>query len=72
MRVVAFRHPSVGVAELRRDDAHRGERARIGVAKDIEGRGGFDLRADACRLISDQRRDIDWTPWPALSSKLLI
>ena len=54
MRVVTFRHARVTVAELRRDDAHRdtahSKGACVGVAKNVEGRGGFDPRSGACRV----------------------
>ena len=47
MRVVLFRHPSVGVPELVGDDSHgnaaQRQAAGVSVAQDVEADGGFDL-----------------------------
>ena len=50
----AFGYARVRMPELRRNDAHRdsahGKGACVGVAKNVEGRGGFDLRSGARRV----------------------
>jgi hypothetical protein len=54
MRIVTFRHACVAMSELRRDDAHwnaaHSKGTCVSVAKNVEGRGGFDLRSGACRV----------------------
>jgi hypothetical protein len=61
MRVVLFRHASVGMPKLRGDDAHRNalhhKRRALGMAQHMERRRQFDLR--------DARRGGDGLTRPA-------
>ena len=59
-----FGHPRIRVPELRRDDAHRDaahcQRRRIGVAQNVERRGGHDLRALGCGV--ERALLMGWSP----------
>jgi len=51
---VLIGHRGVGMAELRRDDAHRhpahGEMRAMGVTQDVKGDGGRDAGPRACLI----------------------